>query len=175
MKSINRGTFSIAIFLIILGIGFLIINFIPGISGISWPVICFIFSLLFCIPSVAWPLYRRARVALYMPAGAFTGLGLMLLYSILSGDYVAWAYGWTLIPGGMGLGLSAAAWAGHWGRGVAWVGLWIMLINLILFSFFGTLFGGPSLKMIAPGLLVFTGFIMLFTTLIQPRKSSKIQ
>jgi hypothetical protein len=174
MKSIDRSTFIIAIFLIVLGIGFLIINLIPGFSGISWAVICFIFSALFCIPTLAWPVYRRALVALYIPAGAFSGLGLMLLYSILSSDYVAWTYGWTLIPGGMGLGLSAAAWIGRWGRGVAWVGLWILMINLILFSFFGTLFGGPSLKMIAPGLLVLTGLVMLLTTFISPQKGSKI-
>lgn len=158
----NRSLVVIAIFMIGLGVLLLAATLIPGFSAlVSWTVVFFILAAFFYLPALVWSRLRRELAALFIPGSILLTLGLIFTYNTVTGDWVAWAYSWLLIPAGVGLGLLLASWVGGWGRGTVLAGLWLIVVNIALFSLFATLFGEPSLKIIGASLLIACGLVML--------------
>lgn len=159
--NIDRGSLVAALALILLGGMFLVLNLLGWSLGTTWPVVFFVLAVGFYLPPFLWPVQRRGLVGLFIPASIFLTLGLVFLYNTLSGDWIAWAYAWLLLPAGVGLGLVLAAWGGGWGRAVAIVGAWMGATGVALFALFGLLFGTSVLKMIAPLLFILGGLLLL--------------
>lgn len=170
MKSMDRGSLVGAFALIILGAIFLILNFIPGVGFEElWPVIFFVTALAFYLPAVIWPESRRGLAGLFIPGSLLLILGIAFLYNTLSGDWGVWAFAWLLIPFGIGMGLSLAAWIGDWGHPVGEVGVWIMVLDAVGFGLFGSLFGEPLIKAFSAGLVLVGGGLMLLRGFLRGR------
>jgi hypothetical protein len=165
MDTSKRGTLLLAAMLIILGVLFLLLNLIGVRMGQAWPVIFLVIAAVFYIPAFAWPEARKGLAALFIPGSVFLALGLIFAYTTWTGDYVAWAYSWTLIPAGVGLGLVMGGVWGGWGGDVTVVGKWMAAISLVVFALFATIFGGMVLKILGPVLLILGGLAFIIRTL----------
>jgi hypothetical protein len=163
MKTTNRPNLFLAVVLIGIGLIFLILNLIPGMDlRRTWPVIFFVLSAGFFLPAFVWPEARRGLAGMFIPGAILAALGLIFIYNSLSGEWSSWAYAWTVIPAGVGLGLFLASVYGGWGRTVSWVGIWMMLASLAIFSLLAALFGGGSiLSIVGPVVLILIGVLLL--------------
>jgi hypothetical protein len=170
MRNIDRvSAFFAAIFI---GLGFVLLafNFIEGLSfKRAWPLFFFIFALCFYMPALLWRSERHGLAGLYIPASIFLALGIVFTYNTFSGDWKSWAFAWTWIPAGVGLGLFLGARAGGWGSGPAAVGVWMLGVNIGLFSILATFFGAPLLRIVGPVVIVACGIAVIINSLIKPR------
>jgi len=165
MNTTDRAPSIVASILIGLGVLFLVFN-LTGLSfGETWPIIFFLLAAGFYLPAILWPDNRRELAGLFIPGSVLLTLGLIFFYNTFTHDWASWAYAWILIPGGVGLGLALAALVGRWGSGTLWIGVWMMIGSLIVFGFFGTLFGGTWLRSIGPALLIAGGILLLVRTM----------
>lgn len=160
------------ILLILLGLAFLLYQLMPAQFGwlnieISWPLIVvavgiflLVFGLLVNAPGMA------------VPASIVSGVGLLLYWQNITGNWESWAYAWALIPGFVGVGviLSGLLGAGRL-RDAFSGGFWLIFISLILFAIFGSFLGGITiLGTYWPILLIGLGAILLIRNLI-PRRN----
>jgi len=94
------------ILFILLGLFFLLWQFAPAsITGwfdrvFDWPFYVIGVGLIFLLIAVA-----TGVGGLAIPGSINAGVGLILLYQNLTGDWASWAYLWVWIPGLVGLGL----------------------------------------------------------------------
>lgn len=162
MNPTNRGSLVVGLLLIGLGVLFFAFNVIPGIDiGALWPMIFIVLAVGFFAPPLLWPQAREGLSGLMIPGAILLMLGLIFFYDTLSGDWASWAYAWTLIPGGVGLGLWLGSWYGRWGKDSMAVGQWMLAISVLVFGLFGTLFGSPALKIAGPILLILGGVLLM--------------
>jgi hypothetical protein len=171
MQSTDRSSTIVAFALIGLGALFLLFNLTGLDLGRTWPAIFFVIAAGFYLPPIVWPSARPGLAALFIPGSVVLMLGLIFFYNTLTEDWASWAYAWTLIPGGVGLGLALAARFGEWGRGTLWVGIWMIVGSVAVFGFFGTLFGGTALRAIGPAALIAVGLLLLWRSLARPARS----
>ncbi len=172
MNTADRRSTVTAIILIGLGVMFLAFNTIPGLGlDRTWPVIFFVVAAGFYLPPIVWSSERRGLAGLFIPGSVLLTLGLIFFYNTLTADWESWAYAWTLIPGGVGLGLALAARTGGWGHGTMWVGIWLIAGSVTVFAFFGALFGGPALRSLGPILLIAGGGLLLLRSLMWRSRS----
>jgi hypothetical protein len=80
-----------------------------------------------------------------IPAAIVAGIGGILYYQDLTGDWESWAYMWTLIPGFVGVGTVLAGLLGENTRTNIRHGLNLMVVSAVLFLVFSALLGGWSL------------------------------
>jgi len=95
----NRTTLVLGILLILVGIYYVLVNAVPGFANLlnlnfSWPVIIMlvgagllVLGLLTGTPDMA------------IPAFIVAGIGGILYYQNLTGNWGSWSYLWALIPG----------------------------------------------------------------------------
>jgi hypothetical protein len=172
MEKNNRTSITFAVILIGLGTLILILNLIPGLTfSKTWPIIFFVLAAGFFIPPVVWREARKGLSALFIPGSILLVLGLIFLYCTLTRDWVVWAYAWTLIPGGVGLGILLASWYGEWGQVTTMTGIWMCVISLMVFGLFGALFGQAVLKALGSILLILGGGLLLYRSLRKPKAS----
>ncbi len=166
MEKDKRGTFILAVFLIGLGVIFLLLNFIPGWkTHTPWSLVFFILAAGFITPPIAFPAFRSGLAALFIPGVIMAVLGLIFTYNIYSQDWSMWAFAWLLISSASGAGIALASWYGSWGRTPTLVGIWIMIGSAAIFAFFGFIFGGTILKTLTAVLLILLGLLMIFRSL----------
>ena len=148
--------------------GFLLlgIQVLPGVEiRFGWPWIVIGLGLLLLFIASA------AGVAiLAIPASVLAGIGGILYYQAVTGDWDSWAYIWALIPGFVGLGLVLLTLMGGHGLALARAGGWLVLISLGLFALAGSLFGALGLRGdYWPALLILLGLIILISPLLVRR------
>jgi hypothetical protein len=161
--------------LILLGAVLLFLQISPAISAQfqlewSWPLIVilvgvglFVMGLLTGAPGMA------------IPACIVAGIGGILYWQVATGDWVSWAYAWTLIPGFVGIGMIIAALLGEGGTQQIWKGAETILTSLVLFVIFATLFGGMNvLGVYWPLLLVLVGAVQLVRRVFRPFPSADL-
>lgn len=158
----RRGSIVVALILIVIGAWYFAAQFVPQVNAIAygsntWPYqIMGVGVLLALIALVAWV------PGLFVPAAIVGGIGGLLYYQNMTGDWASWAYAWTLIPGFVGVGLILAGLFSR-RRGEILGGLWNIFSSLILFGIFGWAFGGFRLAGIAwPAALILIGLLLLF-------------
>lgn len=155
--------------LILVGVVLLILQLIPGLKDLlslewSWPLLVvavgiglFLMGLLMGTPGMA------------VPACIVAGIGGILYWQTMTGDWLSWAYAWALIPGFVGIGMILAALLGEGGRDQAWKGAETILTSVVLFVIFGTIFGGITvLGIYWPLLLVLVGAVQLVRRVLRP-------
>jgi len=152
--------------LILLGTWFLVAQFIPGLQiEFSWPLIIvavgvflLLFGLLVGAPEMA------------VPASIVGGIGGLLYWQNVTGQWESWAYAWTLIPGFVGVGTVLSGLLGRKAQQVR-RGAWLILISLVMFAFFGSFFGALGfLGIYWPVLLIALGVLGLVNALLRPRR-----
>ncbi len=157
-----------------LGVTLLIVNLVPGLDLTQiWPLALFIVALAFCLPPAFLPGSRSALAALFIPASLFLSLGVIFSYALAIDDWSIWAYAWTLLPAGAGLGLFAAARVGGWGWMAATAGFWILVANLGLFLILGLILDADQIERIAPLLLIVLGCLLLLRVFSRPKEERR--
>ena len=97
-----------------------------------------------------------------VPACIVAGIGGILYYQNLTGDWTSWSYMWALIPAFVGVGMLLASLIGGRSRSAYREGLRTVLVGVVLFLVFGSFFGAFSwLGAYWPLLLVGAGLLIL--------------
>lgn len=164
----NRSTLFLGILLILLGVWLVVSRQVPALQQwldmeFSWPmwtigagILIFIIGLIVGAPGMA------------VPASIVTGIGCILYYQNATNDFASWSYMWTLIPGFVGVGVILTGLLGENTRRNISSGLNLIVVSVVLFLIFGTLFGGlailgpygPAILLIALGVYILVrGFL----------------
>jgi hypothetical protein len=130
-----------------------------------WPAVFFLAALVFYVPALSSRGNRRELAGLFIPGTIMVTLGLIFFYNTLTGDWGSWAYAWTLIPAGVGLGIALGASVGGWGRGATVAGLIMAAVGALAFAFFAMFFGELPFKVLGPALIILIGLILLVRAL----------
>ena len=168
MDRTKRSTLAIGILLVLVGAYFIVANLVPAFQDwvnitMSWPLIIIavgagllVLGLLVGAPEMA------------IPAVIVGGIGGILYYQNLSGNWGSWSYMWTLIPGLSGLGMLLGKLLGARGENTVRSALDTIGTSLVMFVIFGAFFG--AFKMMGdywPLLLVAAGVLLGIRSLIR--------
>jgi hypothetical protein len=105
----------------------------------------------------------------WVPACLVAGVGGLLYWQNLTGNWGSWAYAWTLIPGFVGIGLLISGFLSRDRRQIAAAG-WDIFASLILFAIFSYFFGGNiPFGQYWPVLLIIFGLVVLGQGLFRRR------
>lgn len=171
MDKRNRTTLVLGMLFVLIGIYFMLVNIIPGFAELinitfSWPVIIMLVGAGLLILGL---LIGVAEMA--VPAFIVAGIGGILYYQNVSGNWGSWSYLWTLIPGFSGLGVLAAWLFGARKKNKVRDGLDAISTSLVLFIIFGAIFGAfKQLGPYWPLLLIAAGLVIGARALIKGRK-----
>lgn len=176
MEKRNRTTLVLGILLILVGIYYVLVNAVPGFSDLininfSWPVIIMlvgagllVLGLLTGTPDMA------------VPAFIVAGIGGILYYQNMTGNWGSWSYMWTLIPGFSGLGMVAAWLLGAREKISIRSALDTIGTSLVLLVVFGAIFGAfRNLGPYWPVLLIVAGVLIGARALIKGRSDTVIK
>jgi hypothetical protein len=170
MEEKSRSRFISGAVLVLLGILFLAIQLIPGLSSwirieYSWPLIIIGVGVMLLLLGL---IVNAPGMA--VPACIVGGIGGLLYYQNLTGDWESWAYAWALIPGFVGIGTILMGLLGHDTRKSLEGGIWLVLISLVLYAIFGSFLGGINvLGKYWPTLLILMGLLMLIRPLFKQK------
>ncbi len=158
----NRGSIIGGLILILVGALFLLLQAFPELAAqldpeLQWPLIIVAVGLFFIVGAVL------GAASLAVPGAIIGGIGGLLYYQNLSGNWSSWAYAWALIPGFVGLGLILMGLLDRQKRSSIRDGVRLIFISLILFAIFGGFLGGfYGLRQFWPLLLILAGIWMLW-------------
>lgn len=157
MDRARRSGIAVGAVLIIIGAWLLFVQFVPALRGwFSWPTIIIGVGLLLLVLGILLGEYEMA-----IPGCIVGGIGLILYWQNVTGNWESWSYIWALIPGFAGFGTALAGLLGGDGGQVRG-GLWTMLVSAVLFTIFGSLFGAIGvLGRYWPVLLIALGVVAL--------------
>jgi hypothetical protein len=121
--------------LILMGLLFLSFQMFPELAeqldiGRQWPLIVIGVGALVGTPPLA------------VPGSVIAGIGGILYYQNVTGDWASWAYIWALIPGFAGIGTILMGLLTPGGRRNVREGGRLVVISLVMFLIFGAFFGG---------------------------------
>jgi hypothetical protein len=162
----NRHGIVWGILLILLGGFFFVTQMYPDIFGyVYWPFIVIGVGAAFLLAAI---LTRTGGLAI--PGCIVGGIGGILYYQAISGDWASWAYIWTLIPGFVGLGVIFAGLLSREHPRFDSGGLVLMAISAMGFIIFGGTFGlNLGVGTLWPLFLIGIGVITLFSALFRKR------
>lgn len=167
MNRTRRSSLAAGVLLILLGAWFLAMQLVPGMGTLfSWPWIIIAVGAVLLLIGLA-----SGAPAMAIPACIVGGIGGLLYWQNVTGNWESWAYAWTLIPGFVGLGIILAGLLGD-DHGEIQGGAWLVAISLVLFLAFGSFFG--ALGLIGPYwpvLLILLGLMMLLRPFSRLRSS----
>jgi hypothetical protein len=162
---IKRGNLTWGVLLISLGVILLATRLMPGLeawAAENWPVTILIIAGAFFLVGLL-----AGIPELSIPAVIIAGIGGLLLWQNLTGNWDSWAYVWTLIPGfaGIGILLTYIMQGKYKQLGDGFIPIFI---SLILFVIFGSFLGGPAdIIRYWPVLLILAGVWQLLRPLIR--------
>ena len=152
--------------LILLGGFCLAVQVKPEIFGyISWPFFIMGLGGVFLLAAL---LTRTGGLAI--PGCVIGGIGGILYYQAITGDWASWSYIWSLIPGFVGVGILIAGLLSrerpHFDTG----GLILVAISAMGFLIFGGWFGlALDVNLLWPVFLIGIGFITLISAIFRKR------
>jgi hypothetical protein len=164
----RRSGLAGGLLLIILGVWFLAVQLVPGLGmwvagAMSWPswiigvgLLLLVFGLLTGTPAMA------------IPACIVGGIGGVLYWQNVTGNWESWSYVWALIPGFVGIGSLLAGLLGENRRESIRSGITLIVISLILLLIFGSFLGNwRLLGPYWPVLLIVLGVVLLLRILLR--------
>jgi hypothetical protein len=102
MKKKNGLIFGVI--LILVGAALIALQLFPDLRvWVDWPIFVLGIGVIFLVASVL-----SGNGDLAIPGFINAGVGGILYYQHLTGDWASWSYIWTLIPGFIGLGILAS-------------------------------------------------------------------
>ncbi len=170
MKDKTRSNVAVGLLLILVGAYFLARQFFPLLpiwrfSDFSWQfyiigagILLLLLGLVTGAPSLA------------VPAALVSGIGALLYWQDKTNNWESWAYAWALIPGFIGVGTILQGLFGEQTRKSIREGFNLIIISLILFSIFASIFGGwQFFGPYWPVLIILLGLWMIVRVLIAKR------
>lgn len=162
MRKQGRTQLALGVILILLGAWFIAQRTFPEVAALAerfsdWPftvigvgVLLLLLGLILGAPGLA------------VPAAIVSGIGGILYYQDLTGNWESWSYMWTLIPGFVGVGVLLQGLLGENTRQNLRHGLNLMVVSAVLFLVFSAFLGGwdllgsfgPAILLILLGLWV---------------------
>jgi hypothetical protein len=145
MRKQGRTQLALGVILILLGAWFIAQRTFPEVAALAarfsdWPftvigvgVLLLLLGLILGAPGLA------------VPAAIVSGIGGILYYQNLTGNWDSWSYMWTLIPGFVGVGVLLQGLLGENTRDNLRHGLNLMVISAVLFLVFSAFLGGWDL------------------------------
>lgn len=168
--SISRSRLSFALVLIGLGAWQLAINISPAFKDLVyssqyWPLNVIGFgAFMALIGLLTW------SPGWFVPACIVAGVGGLLYYQNMTGDWSSWSYTWTLIPGFVAVGLFLLGLA-TWKRGPVIAAGWTLFGSLVLFGIFGSTLGGLSIAAtVGAASIVMLGLMLLVSPLLRKKQ-----
>jgi len=165
----TKGNIVAALVLIILGIYFLSVELFPTVKAFAygdttWPLpIIGVGALLALLGLISW------TPGLFIPACIVGGIGGLLYWQNITGNWDSWAYAWALIPGFVGVGLLLLGMATRNRKTIVGAG-WTMFNSLVLFAIFGSFLGGLQITAkLWPLILIVLGVLLLASGLFRRR------
>jgi hypothetical protein len=169
----NRGSIVGGVILILVGLFFLLLPLFPNVSANldieqQWPLIIVAIGGLFLLGALI------GAPGLAIPGSIIAGLGLLMYYQNTNDAWETWAFAWTLIPGFVGVGtFLSQALDGNFRQGLRDGGR-LIVISLIMFIIFGSIFGEFGSLSFAWAIgLIALGLWILARNLILDRKAEK--
>jgi hypothetical protein len=168
MTKERRSDLVFGIILLLIGGWFLAaqFNLVPGLNELiniqyQWPLIVIgVGVLLFFLG-----LLTRSP-GLSVPAFIVGGIGGILYYTNMTGNWGAWSFLWTLIPGFVGVGIIIATLLGSEERNGYTEGLRLILISAFLFIVFFIILSGQGLFVrYWPVLIIVAGVWVIYTAI----------
>lgn len=172
MNKTQRSSLAVGVILVLVGVYFMLANMVPQFNQwlnitYSWPTIILavatgllVLGLIVGAPDMA------------VPAVIVGGIGGILYYQNMTGNWGSWAYMWTLIPGFSGIGMILAHVLGARDRYSLGSALDTIGTSLVMFIIFGAFFGAfKAFGDYWPLLLVAAGVLIGLRTLLRPHKS----
>ncbi|MFP3853428.1 MAG: hypothetical protein ACLFWD_03935 [Anaerolineales bacterium] len=162
MERRSRSSIGLGLILILAGALLLAIRLVPEFgawmeANFAWPFYLIGFGAALLI----WGLTSGAT-GLLVPASIVAGIGGLLYWQTVTGNFSSWAYAWSLIPGFVGFGILLMGLLDPGKRDQIQASGWLMLISVILFFIFGSIFGGADLLgPYWPILLIGLGLLLL--------------
>jgi hypothetical protein len=155
------------IILILLGILFLANEIFPQVFDFwEWPFIIVALGGVFLI----WAALGGVG-GLAVPGSILAGIGGILYYQNLTGDWESWSYIWALIPGFVGVGIILGGIIDGKFKGALSSGLVMILISAMLLFAFGAAFGlDPRITKYWPLLLIILGIVALVRAVLSGRR-----
>lgn len=145
MSRSNRTQLALGILLILLGAWFLVARTVPDLQNLvsrfsEWPLQIIGAGIVLLIIGLVVGAPRMAVLACLV-----AGIGGILYYQNLTGDWNSWSYMWTLIPAFVGVGnILAGILGGGFCRSLG-SGLNLIMTSAVLFLIFAAFFGGLNL------------------------------
>jgi hypothetical protein len=145
MRKQGRTQLALGLILILLGAWFIAQRTFPEVAAFAarfsdWPftvigvgVLLLLLGLILGAPGLA------------VPAAIVSGIGGILYYQDLTGNWESWSYMWTLIPGFVGIGVLLQGLLGEDTRRNLRHGLNLMVVSAVLFLVFSAFLGGWTL------------------------------
>jgi hypothetical protein len=172
MSKERRSDLVIGIVLLLIGGWFLAaqFNLVPKLNEIiniqyEWPMIIIGVGILLFILGL---LTRNPGMS--VPACVVGGIGGVLYYTNSTGQWGAWAYLWTLIPGFVGIGIILSTLLGGEERTGYREGLRLILISVIMFViFFMLLSGQGNIIRYWPILVILAGIWIIVQTFFRKK------
>jgi hypothetical protein len=145
MRHYRRSNLAVGLILILLGAWFLAVQVFPNLRvwfnlSFSWPLIVIGVGVLLLLIGLL-----AGEPGMAVPACIVAGIGGLLYYQNLTGNWESWAYAWTLIPGFVGAGVILSGLLGNSPKRSLGNGLNLIVISLVLFLVFAAFLGGPNL------------------------------
>ena len=135
----RRGTMVLGLALVILG-GLALLGRVLSIDllGLGWPI--FVIAPGIALFAAALAVGGRSGLALAIPGGIVTMVGVVLTFQAATGLWSTWAYAWALVaPGGVGIAMVLYGLLTGQG-GIVREGTPVLLTGLALFIAFGLFF-----------------------------------
>ena len=155
----RRSSLVAGVLLILLGALLLVMRLVPGFSAVepTWPLIIVGVGLFLLIMGLL-----TKTPGLAIPACIVGGIGTLLYWQAVTGNWGSWAFAWTLIPGFVGVGLLVAGLLGENPSETVKAGAIMIIISIGLFVVFGSFLGGfRALGRFWPVLLIGGGLLLL--------------
>ena len=164
----GRSNLVAGVLLILVGALFLIAQLAPETfrwlqPEQNWPLIIIGAGALFAVLGLL-----VGEPGMLVPATIVGGIGALLYWQSVTGEWESWAYAWTLIPGFVGVGVFFSRLIEGRPRQAFSEGGQAILVSLVLFAVFGSLLGpGTFPVLLWPVLLIGAGLLVLVNTLLR--------
>jgi hypothetical protein len=170
MERSTKTSLTFGIILILLGALFLVFQLFPQLGqwikwSTGWPLIIVGVGLVFLVSAVL-----SGASGLAIPGSIIGGVGGLMWWQNMTGNWNSWAYAWALIPGFVGVGIILNGLLSGRVRDALTGGGWLIMISLIMFFIFGSFLGGMELfGAYWPVLLIILGVFVLVRPLLRIR------
>jgi hypothetical protein len=168
----KRSNIAGGLILILLGVLFILWRIYPQAAAnffgeeFTWPWYIIGVGVIFLIVALATGIGGFA-----IPGTIIGGIGGLLYYQNATGDWVSWAYLWTLIPGMVGLGIWFASFLDPGSRGERRTGATMFVISVVVAGLLWAAFHTNVVpaSFVWPGILILLGLYLLLSALFRRR------